>query len=60
MKFYKLYLSIFLFIVAFTAANSQEITEAWIKENYTKKEVLVPMRDGTKLFTAIYSPKSNA
>lgn len=49
-----------MFLVAFTAANSQEITEAWIKENYTKKEVLVPMRDGTKLFTAIYSPKSNA
>ena len=49
-----------MFILAFSSANSQEITEEWIKENYIKKEVLVPMRDGTKLFTAIYSPKSNA
>ncbi len=28
-----------------------------IAENFTKKEVLIPMRDGTKLFTAIYTPK---
>lgn len=25
--------------------------------NYTKKEVYIPMRDGTQLFTAIYTPK---
>lgn len=29
---------------------------AWIKENYTKKEVYIPMRDGVKLFTSIYIP----
>jgi putative CocE/NonD family hydrolase len=28
-----------------------------IKTNYTKKEVFITMRDGTKLFTAIYTPK---
>jgi X-Pro dipeptidyl-peptidase (S15 family) len=28
-----------------------------IKANYTKREVMIPMRDGVKLFTAIYSPK---
>lgn len=28
-----------------------------IKANYDKKEVYVTMRDGTKLFTAIYTPK---
>ena len=28
-----------------------------IKTNYTKKEVFITMRDGAKLFTAIYSPK---
>ncbi|WP_026978209.1 CocE/NonD family hydrolase [Flavobacterium tegetincola] len=31
-----------------------------IKENYDKKEVYIPMRDGTKLFTAIYTPKDIA
>lgn len=28
-----------------------------VEENYTKKEVYIPMRDGTKLFTIIYTPK---
>jgi len=30
---------------------------AWILENYTKKEDYIAMRDGVKLFTAIYIPK---
>src|ERR1700738_5173950 len=29
----------------------------YIKANYTKREVMVPMRDGIKLFTSIYEPK---
>ncbi|CAM3609952.1 CocE/NonD family hydrolase [Flavobacterium gelidilacus] len=28
-----------------------------IKSNYDKKEVYIPMRDGVKLYTAIYTPK---
>ncbi len=28
-----------------------------VEENYTKREVYIPMRDGTKLFTIIYTPK---
>lgn len=31
----------------------------YILANYTKYEVLVPMRDGTKLFTSIYRPKDD-
>jgi len=30
---------------------------AFIREAYTKHEHLVPMRDGTRLFTAVYVPK---
>jgi uncharacterized protein len=30
---------------------------AWFVENYTKKEVYIPMRDGIKLFTSILLPK---
>ena len=30
---------------------------AQLRERYSKREVLVPMRDGVKLFTAIYTPK---
>jgi len=28
-----------------------------IRRHYTKQEVLIPMRDGTRLFTAIYTPR---
>ena len=29
----------------------------YIKKNYTKREVMIPMRDGVKLFVCIYEPK---
>ncbi len=38
--------------------NAQyEQDSAWFRENYIKKESLIPMRDGVKLFTAAYIPK---
>jgi uncharacterized protein len=33
---------------------------AYIREHYSKREVVIPMRDGTKLYTIIYSPKDSA
>ena len=39
-------------------ANAQyEQDSAWLRDNYIKKEVTIPMRDGVKLFTAMYVPK---
>ena len=32
----------------------------YIKQNYTKSEVMIPMRDGVKLFVCIYSPKDTS
>lgn len=32
----------------------------YIEANYSKREVEIPMRDGVKLFTAIYEPKNKA
>jgi hypothetical protein len=32
----------------------------YITANYTKREVLIPMRDGVKLFTSIYEPKDKS
>jgi hypothetical protein len=32
----------------------------WVKQNYQKREAMVPMRDGTHLFTAIYTPKDTS
>jgi putative CocE/NonD family hydrolase len=36
--------------------QQQELAD-YIKKNYAKREVLIPMRDGVKLFTSIYEPK---
>ncbi|HSQ22899.1 MAG TPA: CocE/NonD family hydrolase [Pyrinomonadaceae bacterium] len=32
----------------------------YIKQNYTKSEVMIPMRDGVKLFVCIYEPKDKS
>ena len=42
------------------AAQPQTELATYIKENYAKREVLIPMRDGVKLFTSIYEPKAKA
>ncbi len=36
---------------------SSEIGPKWLEENYRKVEEMIPMRDGAKLYTAIYLPK---
>src|SRR5579862_3375403 len=33
---------------------------AEVKANYTKYEYRIPMRDGTRLFTAVYVPKDQS
>ena len=33
--------------------------ELRLREKYTKREVMIPMRDGIKLYTAVYEPKNN-
>lgn len=42
-----------------TSEDSSEKKEEvnYVQENYTKTETYITMRDGVKLFTAIYSPK---
>jgi uncharacterized protein len=42
-----------------TQARSED-NESEIRAHYTKYEVRVPMRDGVKLFTAVYSPKDTS
>lgn len=48
-----------LFLLCFVVSNlhGQEVDENFIRDHYTKTEVYIPMRDGVKLFTAIYTPK---
>lgn len=50
------WLGIVLVLVGFSAF-AQQTDSAYVRENYTKIERNIPMRDGIKLFTAIYIPK---
>ncbi len=56
MKKFFSFLFFFLFsLIIIAQSNLQD--SAWIRDNYSKKEVYIPMRDGIKLFTAVYMPK---
>ena len=46
-----------LLLPFFSQAQTNTLDSAWIRDNYYKIERMVPMRDGVKLFTAIYIPK---
>lgn len=46
-----------LLALSFYYTHAQTVDSAWIVNNYTKKEMYIPMRDGIKLFTSAYIPK---
>jgi putative CocE/NonD family hydrolase len=39
---------------------AQNADSLWFVNNYSKKEVYIPMRDGVKLFTSFYIPKDSS
>lgn len=43
-----------------TPQQAQTELAQYIKANYTKREISIPVRDGVKLFTAIYEPKDRS
>ena len=57
-------LSLLLLLVVSFSCKTTPKKEAepvnYVKENYTKKEVQITMRDGIKLHTTIYSPKDTS
>jgi putative CocE/NonD family hydrolase len=55
-KIYVLVLALLVTHVV-TQAQSTPPASTYAKENYTKKDVYITMRDGIKLFTSIYTPK---
>lgn len=55
----------FAFMTALSFAQGNQVSERErilqeVKDNYTKREVMIPMRDGVKLHTSIYEPKDNS
>ncbi|MDR1602111.1 MAG: CocE/NonD family hydrolase [Tannerella sp.] len=62
MKLLRTYLAILVLSLAGYGISSAQPPSAgndaeYIREHYTKIERMIPMRDGVKLFTAIYIPK---
>ncbi|MFM8449510.1 MAG: CocE/NonD family hydrolase, partial [Haliscomenobacter sp.] len=53
---------LFLIFLLHTGAcmAQQEGSAEWIRERLDKKEVYIPMRDGVRLFTSIYTPKDHS
>ncbi|MDB5128785.1 MAG: X-Pro dipeptidyl-peptidase, partial [Mucilaginibacter sp.] len=49
-----------LTFILFAISSFAQGDAAYIKENYTKFEYQIPMRDGKKLFTSVYVPKDQA
>jgi len=53
---------VWLLVVPFSGLLAQGYKEdsAFMRDNYIKREVRIPMRDGILLFTAIYLPKDSS
>ena len=49
--------SILLFLIS--CKPDIVVDESWVKENYEKREVMIPMRDGKHLHTTIYQPSES-
>lgn len=60
MKIFKFPLITVLVFFVFAPAIGQKKAEYEVKDHYNKMEVDIPMRDGVKLHTTIYSPKDNS
>ncbi|MFC4261806.1 CocE/NonD family hydrolase [Ferruginibacter yonginensis] len=52
-------IAIVSFICFSFCSYAQNEDSIWFANNYTKKEVYIPMRDGVKLFTSFYIPNDN-
>ena len=51
----------FLFsFFSFVAAAQQNVDSIYMREHYEKSEYEIPMRDGIKLFTVVYTPKDKS
>ena len=58
--FSRVWVSIFMLPLAVSALPAQEGESVFIRENYSKFEYKIPMRDGARLFTAVYTPNDRS
>ncbi|MDT0644895.1 CocE/NonD family hydrolase [Zunongwangia sp. F363] len=60
MKSFRIFLLLNIFIFVGAQAFAQLQQDYQVSEHYNKMEADIPMRDGTKLHTTIYSPKDTS
>src|SRR5262245_16923688 len=53
-------LGLLLILVLIFDRDSSAQGLEYVKANYTKQEHTIPMRDGVRLFTAVYAPKDQS
>lgn len=53
----KVFAAVSILVLASLQAGSPPIEEYDLKAHYVKSEHMIPMRDGVKLFTIVYSPR---
>lgn len=58
-RFWAVISAIALLSSTILAQNGKNISDRWLSEHYTKREVMIPMRDGVRLYTAVYEPKTS-
>src|SRR6185295_20203682 len=52
---------VLVFSITFSSSAQDGIsTSALIQKNYTRQDYQIPMRDGVKLYTTVYSPKDQS
>ncbi len=54
---------VMVFVILCALAGSPPLAAQgleWVKANYTKHEYYIPMRDGVRLFTAVFTPKDRS
>jgi uncharacterized protein len=59
----KLFTTLFILGIFGFSLNAQsqfQLDSAFIRDNFIKREAMVPMRDGKQLFTSIYTPKDQS
>ena len=57
-QIYLTLIAIISFVATFAQEGLEGINGAWMKKHYSKAEYMIPMQDGTKLYTAVYAPKN--
>jgi putative CocE/NonD family hydrolase len=58
--FFRINGGLILWLLPFSIFGQNNNDDSFIKSNYSKKEVYITMRDGAKLFTAIYTPNDSS